>query len=78
MLHHLVNADGCLPGQLAVAHLYHVPDVGHRARVLVLPLDVADVAHHHVHDGVLNQAEEDEQGARGHEHVDRLEMVKKF
>ena len=54
--------------------LDNVSDVGHGAGVLVLPLDVTDVPHHHVHDCVLNQAEEHEEGARGHEHVDSLEM----
>ena len=54
--------------------LYNVPDVGHGAGVLVLPLNVTDVPHHHVHNGVLDQAEEHEEGARGHEHVDSLEI----
>ena len=31
-----------------------------------------DVPHHHVDEGVLDQAEEHKEGARGHEHVDRL------
>ena len=34
--------------------------------------DAPDVPHHHVDEGVLDQAEEDEEGAGGHEHVYRL------
>ena len=41
--------------------------------IFVLPLDVTDVTHHDIDDGVLNQAEEHEQGTGGHEHVNRLE-----
>ena len=31
-----------------------------------------DVSHHDIDKGVLDQGEEDEKGARGHEHVNRL------
>ena len=40
--------------------------------IFVLPLDVTDVTHHNIDDGVLNQAEEHEQGTGGHEHVNGL------
>ena len=72
---HLVDADGGLPGQLVVAQLDDVPEGVFEGRggFLVAPLDVADVAHHHVHDGVLDQAEEDEHRAGVHEHVDSLQ-----
>ena len=56
-----------------MADLDDVPDVGHGGGILVLPLDVTDVPHHHVDDGVLNQAEEHEQGAGRHEHVNGLD-----
>ena len=54
--------------------LDNVSDVGHGAGVLVLPLDVADVPHHHVDKGVLNQTEEHEKRAGGHKHVNGLIM----
>ena len=55
-----------------MANLDNVPDVRHRRGILVLSLDVADVPHHHVDDGVLYQAEEHKQGAGGHKHVNGL------
>ena len=39
----------------------------------LLLLDVGDVAHDDVDEGVLHQREEHEHGAAGHEHVDGLE-----
>jgi len=39
----------------------------------VFSFDVRDVAHHNVDEGVLDQAQEDEDGARGHEDVDGLQ-----
>ena len=73
---HLVDADGGLPGQLVVPQLDDVPEGVFEGGggFLVAPLDVADVAHHHVHDGVLDQAEEDEHRAGVHEHVDSLQQ----
>ena len=39
----------------------------------VFSFDVGDVAHHHVDEGVLDETQEDEDGARGHEDVDGLQ-----
>ena len=36
---------------------------------------VPDVAHHDVDKGVLDEAEEHEEGAGGHEHVYRLQNI---
>jgi|FrelakmetLWP11LW_1041352.scaffolds.fasta_scaffold235718_1 nitric oxide reductase large subunit len=39
---------------------------------LVLPFDVGNVSHHHVHEGVLDQAQKHEHRARRHKNVDGL------
>ena len=41
---------------------------------LVLSLNLTNVPHHHIHKGILYEAEEDKQGAGGHEHVDGLDV----
>ena len=48
------------------------PEVGG----FVLPLHLADVAHHHVDEGVLDQTQKHENGARRHENVDGLQHGK--
>ena len=44
-------------------------------RGLVLSLHFADVAHHHVDEGVFDQTQEHEDGARRHEDVDGLKGI---
>ena len=42
--------------------------------LLVFSLNLDYVPHHHIDKGILYQAEEDEEGAGGHEHVDGLDV----
>ena len=57
-----------------MTQLNDISDIGNICRVLVLPFNVTDISHHHIHDGVLYQAEKHEEGAGGHEHVDSLDV----
>ena len=64
-----------LPGvpEAGVGGDYDVPQVGR----LVLPLHLGDVAHHHIHKGVLDQAQKHKHRTRRHENIDRLKIKKK-
>ena len=39
---------------------------------------IPDIAHHDVDEGVLNQAEEHEEGAGRHEHIYRLTIMEQI
>ena len=57
-----------------MTQLDYISDVGHIGGVLVFPLNVTDISHHHIDNGVLDQAEEHEEGAGWHEHIDGLDV----
>ena len=74
MSFYLIHADGCFPSKLCLSYVDDVLDMGHRCLLLVLSFDVADIAHHNVDESVLDEAEEDKEGAGRHEHVDGFDV----